>query len=231
MGGLAAGLLHADATLAASCPPGTPSAARITGLPHRIEFGPREIFAVTRGSSDHYVDSEIRVRMTSRGRVFFDDETGRIPVRLFVQLVPRDRSARIAISFRQVAYDDPDVQVPCRMTLRRTVRGYRHMRIARCGSRAYRPRTIVIACGDGNFGLTELRWRHWNKRRARARGVVYANDCIPYCAAGHFSREPTRVVAYRPRPGPRDHYQFTRLRFVYDGRWRTLRVNQYGYWG
>ena len=40
-----------------------------------------------------------------------------------------------------------------------------------------------------------LRWRGWNRNVATARGTAYANDCIPYCAAGHF-------IAY---PGDRRH--------------------------
>jgi hypothetical protein len=50
------------------------------------------------------------------------------------------------------------------------------------------PRTVVFACGDGNFGFDHLTWVAWGGSRAVALGSGYLNDCRPYCAAGHFTR-------------------------------------------
>jgi hypothetical protein len=58
-----------------------------------------------------------------------------------------------------------------------------------------RPATVVLACADANFGVRKLHWAHWGRRAARATGVAYANDCKPYCAAGHFHTYPAVVVA------------------------------------
>jgi hypothetical protein len=49
-----------------------------------------------------------------------------------------------------------------------------------------RPASIMAACGDGNFYFTGLHWTSWTAQRAAAVGVAHANDCTPYCAAGHF---------------------------------------------
>jgi len=51
---------------------------------------------------------------------------------------------------------------------------------------AVRPRSIMLACGDGNFYLTRITWTFWGMRRALGIGVGHQNDCLPDCARGHF---------------------------------------------
>jgi hypothetical protein len=55
-----------------------------------------------------------------------------------------------------------------------------------CGPLVRAPAQLMLACADGNYSLTHLRWRHWGRSLASASGTVRANDCTPYCAAGHF---------------------------------------------
>lgn len=70
--------------------------------------------------------------------------------------------------------------------------------IVQCaGTRRARPRQIVLACADANWGVARLRWRSWGARRAVARGLAYANTCTPNCAAGRFVHYRVRVVARR----------------------------------
>src|SRR5690242_20349958 len=59
-----------------------------------------------------------------------------------------------------------------------------------------------------------LHWTVYNHHRARARGLVWINDCDPYCAAGTFVPYRVRVYMSRPRAG-----RFTRmtLKYTYDG--------------
>lgn len=63
----------------------------------------------------------------------------------------------------------------------------------------YKPGTIILACGDYNAQLRNLRWYRWRARVAKARGVYRYNDCNPYCAAGHFQSRTARVVLSRKR--------------------------------
>ena len=56
------------------------------------------------------------------------------------------------------------------------------------------PATVVLACADANFGVKKLRWIGWGGARAAATGVAYANDCKPYCAAGHFHNYSAVIV-------------------------------------
>jgi hypothetical protein len=58
-----------------------------------------------------------------------------------------------------------------------------------------RPASVVLACADANFGVRRLRWSDWGRPTARATGVAYANDCKPFCAAGHFHSYRVLLVA------------------------------------
>jgi hypothetical protein len=87
------------------------------------------------------------------------------------------------------------------------------------GARQTKPRTYVLACGDGNNYLTGLRWTAWRAGSATARGTDVANDCVPYCAAGHFHSYPASVVLDRPKPwtGHTGVDRFSRLTLHYPG--------------
>lgn len=79
-----------------------------------------------------------------------------------------------------------------------------------------RPASIVVACGDGNFFLTRLKWSSWNATAAAGLATGHQNDCKPYCAAGHFHLYLVSVHLSRPencRNGRREFTRFT-FRFV-----------------
>ncbi len=63
-----------------------------------------------------------------------------------------------------------------------------------CGPLVAQPKSVTLACADGNYGLVALRWHGWGKATATATGKVSANDCKPYCAAGHFHSYPVSVT-------------------------------------
>jgi hypothetical protein len=69
--------------------------------------------------------------------------------------------------------------------------------ISDCGKLVRRPATLEIACGDGNYALESLRWSSWGGSTATAAGAAVVNDCIPYCAKGHFHRYAVRVTLGR----------------------------------
>ena len=66
-----------------------------------------------------------------------------------------------------------------------------------CGPMVWKPKSLILACADANYGLERLAWYAWGKATATAAGVVRANDCKPYCAAGHFHTYPVTVTADR----------------------------------
>jgi hypothetical protein len=77
------------------------------------------------------------------------------------------------------------------------------------------PATIVLACGDANFGVRKLHWIGWHGPRAAATGTAYANDCKPYCAAGHFhDYSAVIVVDGSQRCGTTTEYRRLTIAFV-----------------
>ena len=44
-----------------------------------------------------------------------------------------------------------------------------------------RPRTVVLACGDGNESLDALTWTGWGAASPTASGSLVVNDCTPSC--------------------------------------------------
>jgi hypothetical protein len=73
-----------------------------------------------------------------------------------------------------------------------------------------------VACGDGNFFLTSMRWSYWTTAEASAVATGHQNDCKPFCAAGHFHAYRVAVRLSRPetcRNGTREFTRFT-FRFV-----------------
>ncbi|MGW1891369.1 hypothetical protein ACWCP6_14110 [Streptomyces sp. NPDC002004] len=80
-----------------------------------------------------------------------------------------------------------------------------------------RPGDYILACGDGNNLLKDLKWSAWGPETATATGTDWVNDCQPYCAAGRFHPYPVDVTLFRPKTWPQDpgKQQFTRIRLVY----------------
>jgi hypothetical protein len=74
-----------------------------------------------------------------------------------------------------------------------------------------RPRSIVVACADGNFFLSGLRWSRWDSKAALGAGLGHQNLCTPSCADGHFRVYAVAVRLSRPVACKRDSRLFTRL--------------------
>jgi hypothetical protein len=79
----------------------------------------------------------------------------------------------------------------------------------------YRPRRIGITPMGWQFYVEHIHWRWWRDSSARGVGVGHTNDCVPYCAAGHFHSYSGVVIRLeRPRfCATHSDYEFTRLRF------------------
>lgn len=86
-----------------------------------------------------------------------------------------------------------------------------------CTGHTYKPRTIVIACGDGSFYASHLRYRSYGGSTARARGKLVANDCKPSCVAGKFHAYPGRIkLSHVATCNGRRYYE--RISWTFTGR-------------
>jgi hypothetical protein len=87
------------------------------------------------------------------------------------------------------------------------------------GTPQTRPATFVLACGDGNNYLAGATWSTWSAASATGTATDQANDCVPYCAAGHFHGYPVDVRLDEPVPwtGHPGQERYTRLTLDYPG--------------
>jgi len=76
-----------------------------------------------------------------------------------------------------------------------------------------RPASIVVACGDGNFYISGLKWSAWTATAATATGTAHQNDCTPYCAAGHFHTYPLALKLFRPKTCSNGRVEYTRFNY------------------
>lgn len=84
------------------------------------------------------------------------------------------------------------------------------------GKPQVKPAAIVFACADANFGARKLKWTGWGSSFAAATAQVYANDCKPYCAAGHFHNYEAVIVVSGSQlcPGGSKAYKDVTIAFV-----------------
>jgi hypothetical protein len=88
--------------------------------------------------------------------------------------------------------------------------------IDNCGPPVSKPHSLVLACADANYSLERIVWRGWGTASPTGKATVRANDCKPYCAAGHFHTYPVTVTADKlTRCGLTPTY--ARLTIVYAG--------------
>jgi hypothetical protein len=71
-----------------------------------------------------------------------------------------------------------------------------------CGQEQFKPKKIVVACGDGGVWLSKLKWSSWSGSQASGSGSYNANDCKPDCAAGHVHSYPVKVTLSKVKTCP-----------------------------
>jgi hypothetical protein len=88
--------------------------------------------------------------------------------------------------------------------------------VGNCLKSQVRPRTITVACADGNLVLAHVHWSSFGASSARATATYYVNDCKPYCAAGRFHSYPITLVLSKAKPCPdgKDDYRLATVGFT-----------------
>jgi hypothetical protein len=76
-----------------------------------------------------------------------------------------------------------------------------------------RPQTLRYT-GDGSAEIRRIHWRRWSTAGGYGLGVNYINDCVPFCARGHFHPHATSITVSRLRAG---HFTRMTLRFKFNG--------------
>jgi hypothetical protein len=85
-----------------------------------------------------------------------------------------------------------------------------------CLHEAFKPSKVLIACGDGSLYMTGMHWSSWGRKTATGRGTAHLNDCIPFCAAGHFHKYAARIKLSSAHFCRKENVtQFRRLRLTW----------------
>lgn len=53
------------------------------------------------------------------------------------------------------------------------------------GAPKVKPKTIMLACGDGGVFIKKITWSSWDANGATGIGTLVSNVCVPNCAAGN----------------------------------------------
>ena len=75
-----------------------------------------------------------------------------------------------------------------------------------CEYAAYKPKSIMIYCGDGGAYISKIKWKTWNKDGATGTGEYYRNLCEPDCADGEIVHAPVKVSLSELTPRKRKFY-------------------------
>lgn len=60
-----------------------------------------------------------------------------------------------------------------------------------------KPSYILLACGDGSYYAQGIKYTSYTATSATAIATMFGNDCIPYCAIGHFHQYPATLTFSR----------------------------------
>src|SRR4051812_6683992 len=63
----------------------------------------------------------------------------------------------------------------------------------------FKPKTYLVACGDGSFSLVKMKWSSWGSKTAAGSGKAAINTCEPNCADGKFKRYKVTVKLTKPK--------------------------------
>lgn len=79
-----------------------------------------------------------------------------------------------------------------------------------------RPAFVLLACGDGGFGLRKLTWTRWVASGAIGQGEFFDNLCQPSCAAGKEGIYPVQVTLSGVKSSSLGPY-FSQLQVTWEG--------------
>lgn len=98
--------------------------------------------------------------------------------------------------------------------------------LADCVHARYKPKTIVVACGDGNTVVKDFNYRSWTRDRATGTATLWFNRCEPDCARGQWGH--VRMVFRLDHPvRVGTQLRFSRLVTAYPHRTGSHRVQIY----
>jgi hypothetical protein len=85
-----------------------------------------------------------------------------------------------------------------------------------CKGAAFKPREIVLTCGDAGLVATKLQWSQWGSKQATGSGTGEEKVCTPNCAEGRVAKGKMEVSLSQPKRCNQDGKRhFTKIHYVY----------------
>ena len=96
-----------------------------------------------------------------------------------------------------------------------TESGKRVELIANCFKPKFKPKDVIIACGDASFGARAMTWPTWTRKRADGTGTGQLNDCDPDCVHGTTVTAPMELQLSKPQLCSNGKRVFAKLLFIW----------------
>ncbi len=85
-----------------------------------------------------------------------------------------------------------------------------------CAGAAFKPREVVLACGDAGLTATKMQWKQWSSTRASGVGTGEEKVCTPNCANGRVAKGRMQLLLSQPRLCSQDGKRhFTKIRYTW----------------
>jgi hypothetical protein len=93
--------------------------------------------------------------------------------------------------------------------------GKRVQLIANCFKPKFKPKDVIIACGDASLGARGMTWSTWTRKKADGNGTGQINDCNPDCASGTTKSAPMELQLSKPQLCSNGKRVFAKLRYIW----------------
>jgi hypothetical protein len=93
--------------------------------------------------------------------------------------------------------------------------GKRVQLIADCFKPKFKPKDVIIACGDASLGARGMTWSMWTRKKADGTGTGQINDCDPDCVHGTTKTAPMELQLSKPQLCSNGKRVFAKLRYIW----------------
>lgn len=87
--------------------------------------------------------------------------------------------------------------------------------ISNCNSAKFKPKSVVIACGDAGLIAKGLTWSKWTGKTAAGEGTGVIETCVPDCASGGTRSGPLELTLSKPTSCSSGVRIFSKVRYTW----------------
>lgn len=83
--------------------------------------------------------------------------------------------------------------------------------ISNCKDGKFKPKSVVLTCGDAGFIAKRMTWSSWTGKTAGGTGTGVIETCMPDCASGGTKSGPLELTLSKPRTCSGGERVFTKV--------------------